>query len=226
MGDEESTAVAATEALDRLIESCPSFLGATDLFEYLAWSEEEGRPDPFVRASALAVHLVRLAERRDVSEWPGVADAVEALLEGGDRDQEELVRVGVIETLQNVCSHDDVAVSDYDILYLLGPRGQEEWIDVGLLWERASQSLQEGPRVTEADYAGVQEPNLKLYLQTMKRRLPDGTTMSMGDVLAHETAVADATWRTPAGRRRTNRRALAVGLILALAAAVAITLWR
>lgn len=214
----------AEVALDSLIEACPSFFGATDLYDYMAWSEEEDEPDAFLRAAAFAQHVVRLVEARDVDEMPAVAATVERLLDVGDPDATELIRVGLIESLQNICSHDDVAVAADDVLTLLGPSAQEAWIELDELWAAASVDLQEGPRVTEEHYLGVVDPNLKLYLRTTKRRLPGGALMSMGDVLVYEHAVADATWRSPERRRRANRTAIVVGLLLALAVAVAV--WR
>lgn len=214
----------AEAALDSLIEACPSFFGATDLYEYMAWSEEEDEPDPFLRTAAFAEHLVRLVQRHEVDEMPSVVAAVERVLDEGDTDATELIRVGLIESLQNICSHDDVPVDADDVLTLFGPSAQENWIELDELWEAASIDLQEGPRVTEEHYLGVVDPNLKLYLRTTKRRLPDGALMSMGDVLVYENAVADATWRSPERRRRANRTAIVVGLLLALAVAVAV--WR
>jgi hypothetical protein len=214
--------ITADGVLDRLIEACPSFLGATDLYDYMAWCEDEDSPDPYVRAAAFAQHLVRKIAARDVDELPGVAGAIENVIEEGDRDARELIRLGLIESLQNICSHDDVAVDADSVLPLLGPRATDVWIELEALWGAATQSLEAVPRASETDYLGVGDPNLKIYLRTGKRKLPGGSLASASDILRYETAVADATWRSPEARRRANRMSLLVGLVLALAVAIAV----
>lgn len=212
------------EALDRLVEVCPSFLGATDLYTYMAWSEEEGTPDPFVRVAVFAQHVVRLAEAHDTDGLAGVFGAVEQLIEEGDEETVELVRLGFIESLQNICSHEDVSVGGAQMLTLLGPAATEIWIELEALWAAAAQSLHEVPRPSEAEYLRVDDPNLKLYLRIGRRRLPDGSLAGATDVVRYETSVAEATWRSPEARRRVNTTSLIIGLILA--ACVAIALYR
>ncbi|MBI2705271.1 MAG: hypothetical protein HYX32_08295 [Actinobacteria bacterium] len=214
--------ITVDQALDRLIESCPSFLGATDLYEYMQWSEEEDTPDPFVRVATFAQHVVRLAEAGDADDLPTVFTTLDQLIEEGDPDTVELVRLGFVESLQNICSHEDVKVTANDILPLLGPAATDVWIELEALWAAASQSLHDVPRASEGDYLGVDDPNLKLYLRIGKRRLPNGSLVSATDILRYETAVADATWRSPEARRRVNVTSLVVGLALALALAIAI----
>jgi hypothetical protein len=214
--------ITVNQALDRLIESCPSFLGAGDLFDYMEWSEDEDSPDPYVRIAAFAQHVVRLAERKQASELPGVFTTIEQLIEEGDPDTIELVRLGFVESLQNICSHDDVRVTADNVLPMLGPAATDMWIELEALWAAASFSLHDVPRASERDYLGVDDPNLKLYLRMGKRRLPDGSLASASDVVRYETAVADATWRSPQARHRANVRSLAVGLVLALCVAIAL----
>ena len=215
-------AIAAEGALDRLIESCPSFLGASDLFDYMAWCEEKDAHDPYVRVSAFALHVVRLAEAGDAGDLAAVSSTVDQLLEEGDRDTFELVRLGYIEAMQNACSHDDVKVSPEVAMSLLGPAATDVWIELEALWAAASLSLHEVPRATESDYLKVTDPNLKLYLRIGKRRLPDGPLVSASDVVRYETAVADATWRSPHRRRQLNLTSLILGLILAACLAIAL----
>jgi len=214
--------ITVNQALDRLIESCPSFLGAGDLYEYMEWSEEEDSPDPFVRIAAFAQHVVRLAEVSRVDELPGVFSTVEQLIEEGDPDTVELVRLGFVESLQNICSHDDVRVTSDTLLPLLGPAATDMWIELDALWAAASFSLHDVPRASERDYLRVDDPNLKLYLRMGKRRLPDGSLVSASDVVRYETAVADATWRSPGARHRAYTRSLLVGMVLAVCVAIAL----
>ncbi len=216
--------ISSAEALDRLIAACPSFLGAGDLYEYIAWSEEEGEPDEYIRAAAFAQHLVRLVGRCDVDELPGVFATVEEILADGDPDAVDLLRMGLLESLLNICSHDDVPVDAEQFELLLGAEAAEEWRSLRGLWERAGARLQEGPRVTEADYLEVNDPNLKLYFRTTRRKLADGTLVSLSDVVRYENFVADSTWRSPRVRRAGNRTVLLFGLLIALA--FAFLLWR
>jgi hypothetical protein len=214
--------ISVDQALDRLIEACPSFLGEADLYDYMAWSEEEDQPDPFVRVATFAQHVVRLAEAKTVDELPGVFTTVEQLIEEGDPETAELVRLGFIESLQNICSHDDVRISGDDLLALLGPAATDVWVELEALWAAASMSLHDVPRASETDYLRVDDPNLKLYLRMGKRRLPDGALVSASDVVRYETAVADATGRSPGARRQANVRSLMIGIILAVAIAIAL----
>jgi hypothetical protein len=223
VGKEAAEGTGATETVDRLIEACPSFLGATALFEYVEWSEDEDRADPYVRAAAFSQHVVDRIAARDVDELPGVFATVEDLLDGGDRDTHDLVTMGFFEVLQNICSHDDVTVDVGSVELLLGPRAAEAWIELDQLWASAATRVpSEGPRVTEADYLGVTDPNLKVYLRTTRRKQLDGILLSGADVLRYEHWVADVTWRSPEARRRANRTALLVGLVLAVAVAIAL----
>lgn len=223
MGGAPADGTGAAGTLDRLIEACPSFLGATALFGYVTWSEEEDSPDPYVRTAALAQHVVDLVARREVDELPGLFGTVEEVLEQGDRDAVDLVRLGLFESLQNICSHDDVEVDPGSLALLLGPRGSATWREIDELWDAASaRATTEGPRVTEADYLGVDDPNLRVYLRTTRRRRADGVLLSGADVLRYEHWVADVTWRSPEARRRANRTALLVGLVLAVAVAIAL----
>ncbi|MCX7621867.1 MAG: hypothetical protein N2037_13610 [Acidimicrobiales bacterium] len=212
------------EALDRLIAACPSFLGATDLYEYMAWSEEEGEPDEYVRAAALAQHLVRLIERREVDELPGVFGIVEEILAEGDQEAVYLIRMGLLESLLNICSHDDVAVDAGDFELLLGAAAREEWRSLSALWERAGARRQVLPRFTESEYLNIKDPNLKLYFRTTKRKLADGTLVTAADVVRYENYVADSTWRAVRVRRASSQVVLLFGVLIVVA--IALLLWR
>lgn len=218
--------IAAEHAIDRLIESCPSFLGASDLYDYMEWSEEEGRPDAYVRAGAFAEHVLRLAESRDVDELPGVFTTVEHLLVEGDADTYDLVAIGMLEPLQNAVSHGALAVSPGQVRSLLGSAAAEAWDESETLWASASAHLHTGPRVTTEQLDDVDDPNLRLYFRLGRRRMADKTLVSASDVLQYEQWVADMTWRSPQARHRNNMRALLVGLVLALCVLIAMAIGR
>ncbi len=208
--------ITADDAIDRLIESCPSFLGATDLYDFMAWSEDEGKPDVYVRAGAFAEHLYRLVDRRDVSELPSVFTTIDHLLDVGDADTYDLMAMGLLEPLQNACSHDGPDQPSAQIRSLLGTAASQAWGESETLWASTAAHLYDGPRVTTAQLDDLDDVNLRLYFRLGRRRMPDGTLVSAADVLRYEQWMADVTWRSPHARRRTNREALLIGCILAV----------
>ena len=216
--------ITAENAIDRLIESCPSFLGAGDLFDFMAWSEDEGKPDAYVRAGAFAEHIYRLIEARDVGELPSVFTTIEHLLEEGDADTYDLVAMGLLEPLQNACSHDDGAVSRDQVRTLLGSAASHAWDESETLWASAASHLHDGPRVTTDLLEDVDDVNLRLYFRLGRRLMNDGTLVSASDVLRYEQWVADITWRSPEARHRNNMRALLVGAVLALCLLIALNM--
>lgn len=216
--------ITAEDAIDLLISACPSFLGATDLFDFMAWSEEEGRPDSYVRAGAFAEHVLRLAEARDVSELPGVFATVDHLLDEGDADTYDLVAMGLLEPLQNAVSHGTHAVSSSQVRELLGRSAAQAWDESETLWLSAASHLHDGPRVTRDQLDEVTDPHLRIYFRLGRRRMADGTLVSASDVLQYEEWAADVTWRSPEAQRHHAMRALAVGLVLAVCVLIAMSL--
>lgn len=216
--------ITADNAIDRLIESCPSFLGASDLYEFMAWSEDEGRPDAYVRAGAFAEHLYRLIVTRDVSELPSVFTTIDHLLEEGDADTYDLVAMGLLEPLQNACSHTTGRTTVAQVRLLLGPAAANAWDESETLWASAGSHLYDGPRVTTDQLDDLDDPNLRLYFRLGRRRMDDGTLVSAADVLRYESWVADVTWRSPEARHRNNMRALLVGAVLALCLLIALNM--
>ena len=175
-------------AYDRLVGACPELLVDDDLASWVACFEEEDRPDRYVRLSALAHHLVDAAEAGRVDEVRAVLDAAEAVLDapGADADARALVRMGLVEPLQNICSHDDVGVDADGFVPLLGPRTRQVWEDADRLWDEAGRWSDAPPRVTVADYRSVSDPDLRRYLRSARRRLPDGRLMAANDIVRYE----------------------------------------
>jgi len=219
-GSSADDRAAAAAALDALIAACPSFLGATALFDYIEWQEEEGEADTYTRAGALAHHLVDLLARNDTDELTGVFRELEAQLADGG-EAEELGRMGVVESLQNICSHTDVVVDVEQFKMLLGPRGAETWRELDRLWTEAGSREPPVPRPTEAEYLEVTDPNVRLYLRIHRRRMDDGTLVSASDVLRFETFVADITYTS----RRSFQRALMTSALFGLAIAIAVAVF-
>jgi hypothetical protein len=207
------------EALDLLIEAAPSYWAADDLHDLPKVLEDQDDPDLFVRMSAFAIHLVRLIEQRDDEQVSRVFAAVEEVFEHGDASAIELIKLGMLEVLQNVVSHSDVEVSSEDVRARLGSAAGRAWDELAELWTASEAQLGDaGP--TESDYLRVEDPSLRLYFQTQTRALADGRLISASQVLKHEAGLLD-TLRSR--QRRALRRILVfVLVVLALAAVWAV----
>ena len=215
--------IASDEAFDLLVGVCPSYWAADDFDRYLAKFEDADTPDLFMRITAFAHHLVTLIELGRTDEVVAVAAVVEQLLADGDEDTIELVELGVIESLQNIVSHRDIAVGPDQVRALLGPSATAVWLEHDKLWIDAGAWRHDGPRVTESDYVDIGDPDLRRYFQAHKRRLDDGVLISANDIVHYQTELAKLSPLMPAGRPQVPWPAVIVGLLLAVAAAVAVT---
>lgn len=175
-------------AYDRLLGASPELLADDGLAAWVACFEEEDQPDRYVRLAALAHHLVGAAEVGRVDEVRAVLDAAETVLADptADADAVELVRMGLVEPVQNVCSHDDVPVDAAAVALLLGPRTRQVWDDAERLWADAARTAPSTPRVTVADYRSVSDPDLRRYLRSARRRMPDGRLIAANDIVRHQ----------------------------------------
>lgn len=200
------------EAFDLLVAACPSFLGDDGLDGYVASFEEADDPDRYVRVSALAHHLVGTLAAGRTDEVAAVGTAAESVLDDGDEDAVELVRMGLFESMQNICSHDDVLVDATVVEPLLGPTGLAAWRELDELWAEAGRWAEGTGKVTLAEYGAVVDPNLRRYLQASKRRLPDGMLISATDLVRYQTMLRDISPLTPAGRPRVPWGAVVAGL--------------
>jgi hypothetical protein len=214
--------ITSDQAFDLLVESSPSYFGATDLDRFVAAFEEVDDPDLFVRISAFAHHLVDLIVANQTDEVHSVFGTVERLLDDGDEDTVELVELGLIEAIQNIVSHADVLIGPDRVVPLLGPSATKVWNDHEHLWNEAGRWRHDGPRVEQVDYDNIIDPNLRRYFQASKRRLDDGALISASDIVHYQTEVRNISPLTPAGRPRIPWPAVVVGLVLALCVAVAL----
>lgn len=211
------------EAFDLLVGACPSFFASHRFDDYVASFEEEDTPDVFVRVGALAHHVVELAAAGDAEELPGVFAALERILVEGDGDAKELAVLGLVEDLQNICSHPDVPVAPTAFVPLLGERTLEVWAEQDELWQSAGRWRQaDAPEMTDEDYAGIGNEQLRRYVQLNYRVLPGGARISVPDVLRYQTDVARISPITPAGRPRFSWTWVAVGAVLLVATFLAL----
>lgn len=188
------------QAFDLLMAACPSALADGAVDAYAAAFEDADEPSRYVRTSALAQHLVACLESGSTAEVRSVADAIEVILADGDDDAVQLVRMGLVEDLQNTCSHHDVGVDGGDVAALLGPAGRRTWDEVDQLWFDAGRWADDSLRVTVAQYDAVTDPNLRAYLRASKRRMPDGMLVGLSDIVAYETMRGELTGVPGLGR--------------------------
>lgn len=213
--------ITSDQAFDLLVEACPSYWATGDFTSYLAAFEEPDTPDLYLRASAFVLHLVDLLASGRTAELDGVSTVIERVLTEGDPDAIELIEIGLIEVLQNVTSHEDVPVDPPAVEALLGPVATKVWTEHDELWREAGRWLHDGPRVEQSDYDAIVDPSLRRYFQAHKRQLADGTLISASDIVHYQVELRNISPLTPAGRPQVPWTALAVGLILAIAAAIA-----
>lgn len=209
-------------AYDRLVGACPALLADDGLAAWVACFEEEGHPDRYVRLAALAHHVVDAAAGGHVEEVRDVLDAAEAVLDDGgvDADAVALVRMGLVEPVQNICSHDDVPVDADDLALLLGPRTRQVWDDADRLWAEAGRLAPGEPRVTVEHYRQVTDPDLRRYLQSGRRRLPDGRLMAANDIVRYQQRAGAGARAGSAGRGSGVGWAIVAVVALVLAVAV------
>jgi hypothetical protein len=214
--------ITSGEAFDLFVEACPSYWAADGLDRYIAAFEDEGRPDLFVRVSALAHHLVELLAAGRTAELPDVFAAVDRVLGDGDEDAIELVELGLLESMQNIVSHDDVLVGPDRVVPFLGPRAASVWAEHDELWREAGRWRHDGPRIGPADYHAIVDPDLRRYYQAHKRQVDEGVLISASDIVHYQSELQHLSPITPAGRPRIPWAALVVGLVLAVCVAVAL----
>jgi hypothetical protein len=207
--------ITSDKAFDLLVEACPSYWAADGLNQFVAAFEDADEPDLFVRVSAFAHHLIEIMVTGDDHEVRAVFAVVEQLLGLGDDETVELVELGLIESVQNIVSHQDVVVGPDRFVPLLGPMAAEVWAEHDELWREAGRWRHDGPRVGQAEYDGVASPNLRRYFQASKRRLADGVLIGASDIVRYQTELRDISPITPAGRPRIPWVAVIIGLVLA-----------
>lgn len=168
-----------------LTEACPSFTP-------LASGAPAEVPEQLGR---FAHHLVDLAAAGDAGELPAVFEVVDRLLLEGDAATVAAVRTNLIEDLQNITSHRDVAVGGDAFVAVLGPAAVEVWLQLDEAWSAAADSSQRGARIPAEDYLVLGETDRR-RVQSMTRELPDGTLARPSDVLRYEAGQYDEALRS------------------------------
>jgi hypothetical protein len=177
------------EALMLLRDACPSFRG----FEVPQYPDDQHGFADMAELSALARHLVDLAERGDAEEFPAVFAVVDRLLGDGDDDTVAYVRTHLLEDVQNITSHRDVCVSPDAFRAVLGPLGLDAWDELDEAWQAAIRhaDMDAGGRARPRATDYLDAHHLRREVQSMTREMSDGTLASPADVLRYEAAQHD-----------------------------------
>ncbi len=115
----------------------PGFLSrvtgfASSWSEHLAWWDDE-TPGEFVSVAELAHYLVGRYAAGDTKDFAAAFAWAEQVLEEGEDDAQALISAGLLESLQNVASHESFGPDVFR--GWLGPRSTEAWEQIRRLWE-------------------------------------------------------------------------------------------
>jgi hypothetical protein len=177
------------EALLLLRDACPSFRA----HEVPAFPEDPHGFGDMAELSALARHLVDLAEAGDAEEFPAVFVVVDQLLVRGDEHTVAYVRTHLLEDIQNITSHLDVHVRPDDFRAVLGPAATRAWDELDEAWTEAGEHASEiGERRRQAEDYLAMGPTDRREAQSMTREMADGSLVSPADVLRFEATRHDA----------------------------------
>jgi hypothetical protein len=196
------------EALVLLRDACPSFRA----FDVPSFPEDPHGFGDMAELSALARHLVDLAEDGDAEEFPAVFAVVERLLCDGDADTEGYVRTHLLEDIQNITSHRDVHVAPDAFRGLLGPVTTQVWDELDESWRAAARLADDDPDAPPRPFVDdhLVPGASRREIQAMTREMPDGTLASPADVLRYEATVHDE----QLDQRNFRLRVVPVALVL------------
>lgn len=176
------------EALLLLRDACPSFRA----HEVPAFADDPHGFGDMAELSALARHLVDLAEAGEAEEFPAVFAVVDQLLVRGDEDTIAYLRTHLLEDIQNITSHRDVRVAPADFRAVLGPAAAASWDELDEAWTEAGLHASElGERRRQAEDYLSMGPTDRREAQSMTREMADGTLVSPADVLRYEATRHD-----------------------------------
>jgi hypothetical protein len=117
------------EIVPRFLEACPSARSAWD--EHLAWWSGKER-GIYNDTAIFAHHMDTALKAGDTREFEAFFGALEGILAAGDTDTKTVAVIGVIETLQNVASHEPPGYQPLE--RWLGPLSRQAWADVERRW--------------------------------------------------------------------------------------------
>jgi hypothetical protein len=133
------------QIMPMLLEACPGFQTAWQR-HLESWGGEE--PGTYNDASEFAHYLVDSYEGGVTSEFPAAFATLETIFADGDQEARDVAGVGVLESLQNICSNHSCG-SDVFIQWL-GPLSRSAWAQIEKMWE-GKHSLMDVIRAELAD---------------------------------------------------------------------------
>lgn len=116
--------------LPRVVEADPSFEQTWRDFQH-HWRKETQLPLYLVLGD-LADHLIRQLDRGETERFPAIFGVVEQWIEKGDPYVVNAAIVGLLETIQNICSHGPDSADRF--LPWLGPKSLAGWEDLNSFW--------------------------------------------------------------------------------------------
>ena len=173
--------VADGDAILRLVAACESFdvpvVGDESISDYTLIGE-------------LAHHVVGIAGGPGGQGRiaPVLAEA-DALLISGDPQEIELVTIGLLEDVQNIASHVDVAATPAIFEPWLSDASREAWDTLDNLWAAVEADVRARSRARVMDlrtYESVQNEGLRRTVQRTFRRMGAGVMVGIADVLCFE----------------------------------------
>lgn len=95
------------------------------------WGKETELP-LYLALGDLADHLILQLDRGDTDRFPAVFDVVERWIVDGDAYVVNAAVVGLLETIQNICSHGTKSADRF--LPWLEPKSKAAWEDLNSFW--------------------------------------------------------------------------------------------
>jgi len=119
--------IAKEEMLPMLVESCPSF--AEKWSEHKQEYHDEKDYLPYVALGELALHLIELEKRNQISELENVFEVIEKLHLEGEHYVKEAATIGLLEGLQNNLGSEAEKFVKY-----LKPESLKWWKELNKFW--------------------------------------------------------------------------------------------
>src|SRR5687768_12945911 len=116
--------------IPRFLEVCPAFRRQWE--EHLAYLGGEAAGE-YNDMSELALFVVESYVRGDMSCLPPIFALIESILETGDAEQQQMVSVGLLESIQIRSTHEKFGPDAF--LPYLGTHSHDAWAWISHAWE-------------------------------------------------------------------------------------------
>ncbi len=121
------------QMFDPLLAALPSFLESWREFER-EWPEGGAERPYYLALGDLARHLIGLHAQGEAAQLRAAFEVVERWHTEGDHCVREAATVGLLEGIQNNCSHSPIDPEVF--LPFLGPESRRWWDKLNRFWER------------------------------------------------------------------------------------------